>query len=93
MVGRIKEKRRRRSKKPTHRDFEEQQLQDSLTAGESRVANRFASDVQELGEIVRVGDGMLSVSRNLTVTVLTDVVQPEPATALCISPLPCKHKL
>lgn len=58
LVGRIKEKRRRRSKKQTQQDFEEQQLQDSLTTGESKVANRFASDVQELGEIVRVGDAI-----------------------------------
>lgn len=58
LVAHIKKKHRRRSSKSqTQQEFEEKQLQDSLATGESQLVQRFASDVQELGDSVRVGDG------------------------------------
>lgn len=58
LVAHIKKKHRRRSSKSrTQEEFEEKQLQNSLETGETQVVQRFASDVKELGEIVRIGDG------------------------------------
>src|SRR4051812_27468967 len=63
LVAHIKKKHRRRSSKTqTQQDFEEKQLQDSLETGETQVTQRFTSDVKELGEIVRVGDGVSPTS-------------------------------
>ena len=54
LVAHLKKSRRRRR---SQQQFEEQQLQDSLETGENTVGQRYSTDLKELGEIVRVGDG------------------------------------
>ena len=58
LVAHMKKKHRRRK---SQQQFEEQQLQDSLETGENTVGQRYSTDLKELGEIVRVGDGRCSI--------------------------------
>ncbi|KAH7139366.1 hypothetical protein B0J11DRAFT_575280 [Dendryphion nanum] len=59
LIAHIKKKHRRRSSKSqTRQEFEEKQLQDSLETGEAQVVQRYATDMKELGEVIRVGDAI-----------------------------------
>jgi hypothetical protein len=60
LVAHLKKRHRKRSKSQAQLEFEEKQLQDSLETGENVVAQRYTSDLKELGNIVRVGDGLSS---------------------------------
>jgi hypothetical protein len=63
LVAHIKKKRRRRSK--AQQEFEEKQLQDSLQSGQTAVEQRYVADIREMGEIVRIGDGLFPSSSEL----------------------------
>ncbi|KAL6702771.1 hypothetical protein ACN47E_000955 [Coniothyrium glycines] len=53
----VKEKRRtRKARDQAQQEWEETQLQDSLVTGEQQIRLRWAQDIQELGEYMRVGD-------------------------------------
>lgn len=59
LVAHIKKKQRRRSSKGrSQQEFEEKQLQDSLETGENQVGLRYTQDLNELGELIRIGDGL-----------------------------------
>ncbi|ORX99540.1 hypothetical protein BCR34DRAFT_592856 [Clohesyomyces aquaticus] len=70
LVAHIKKKRRRRSKEKE--EFEEKQLQESLHDGETTVGQRFDQDVRELGEIVRIGDGLSPSASSSEVLIARD---------------------
>ncbi|KAI4655471.1 hypothetical protein J4E93_000183 [Alternaria ventricosa] len=54
----VKQKRRaRKARDQGQQEWEEEQLQDSLIAGEQQIALRYKQDQRELGDYVRVGDG------------------------------------
>jgi len=53
----VKQKRRaRKARDQGQQEWEEEQLQDSLIAGEQQIALRYKQDQRELGDYVRVGD-------------------------------------
>lgn len=65
LLKHIKAKRRK-----THRalqEFEEKQLQDSLVSGEQQIGFRYAQDMRELGDAMRVGDGMAMIITHIIV--------------------------
>jgi hypothetical protein len=63
LVAHIKKKQRRRSSKGrSQQEFEEKQLQDSLETGETQVGLRYTQDLKELGELIRIGDGLCPYS-------------------------------
>ncbi|KAF2712314.1 hypothetical protein K504DRAFT_531433 [Pleomassaria siparia CBS 279.74] len=59
LMAHIKKKQRRHnSKGRSQQEFEEKQLQDSLEMGETQVGIRYTQDLDELGEIIRIGDAI-----------------------------------
>ncbi len=50
----VKEKRRKT--RQSQQDFEERQLQESLTLGEQQIGSRYAQDIKDMGDIMVVGD-------------------------------------
>ncbi|KAH7356239.1 hypothetical protein BKA66DRAFT_251634 [Pyrenochaeta sp. MPI-SDFR-AT-0127] len=57
LLKHIKKKRRtRKARDQAQQDFEERQLQDSLVSGEQQIGLRYAQDMRELGDLMRVGD-------------------------------------
>lgn len=55
LLKHIKEKRRKSRR--AQQEFEEKQLQDSLVSGEQQIGFRYAQDMREFGDLMRVGDG------------------------------------
>ena len=55
---RVKERRSRRARDSAHQKWENDQLQASLVAGEQQINLRYQQDQKELGETVRIGDGL-----------------------------------
>ncbi|RAR05291.1 hypothetical protein DDE82_004038 [Stemphylium lycopersici] len=55
---RVKERRSRRARDSAQQKWENDQLQASLVAGEQQIDLRYQQDQKELGEIVRIGDGI-----------------------------------
>jgi hypothetical protein len=56
----VKQKRRaRKARDHGQQEWEEEQLQASLLAGEQQIDLRYKQDQRELGDYVRGGDGML----------------------------------
>lgn len=51
---------RRNARTQTQQEFEERQLEDSLETSERQIGFRYAQDMKELGDHIRIGDGMLS---------------------------------
>jgi hypothetical protein len=60
LLKHIKEKRRKSRKQ----ELEEKQLQDSLVSGEQQIGFRYAQDMREFGDLMRIGDGKLHLARN-----------------------------
>ncbi|KAH7070191.1 hypothetical protein FB567DRAFT_215967 [Paraphoma chrysanthemicola] len=54
LVKHIKAKRRK--SRQTQQEFEEKQLQDSLVSGEQQIGFRYAQDMRQFGDLMRVGD-------------------------------------
>jgi hypothetical protein len=55
----VKEKRRfRKARDLAQQQWEEEQLQTSLVAGKQQIELRYNQDQRELGDYVRIGDGM-----------------------------------
>jgi hypothetical protein len=55
LLKHIKEKRRKSRR--VQQELEERQLQDSLVSGEQQIGFRYAQDIREFGDLMRVGDG------------------------------------
>lgn len=51
---------RRKARAQAQQEFEENQLQDSLTSGEQQIGFRYTQDMREMGDVVRVGDSKMS---------------------------------
>ncbi|KZM24042.1 uncharacterized protein EKO05_0004608 [Ascochyta rabiei] len=49
---------RRKARAQAQQEFEEKQLQDSLVSGEQQIGSRYAQDMREMGDLVRVGDSI-----------------------------------
>ncbi|KAF9697029.1 hypothetical protein EKO04_005109 [Ascochyta lentis] len=49
---------RRKARAQAQQEFEEKQLQDSLVSGEQQIGSRYAQDMSEMGDLVRVGDSI-----------------------------------
>ncbi|KAH4972860.1 hypothetical protein HBI18_088230 [Parastagonospora nodorum] len=49
-------KAKRRKSRQAQQDFEEKQLQDSLVSGEQQIGYRYAQDMREFGDLMRIGD-------------------------------------
>lgn len=47
---------RRKLRVQAQQEFEEKQLQDSLVSGEQQIGFRYAQDMREMGDLVRIGD-------------------------------------
>lgn len=47
---------RRKARAQAQQEFEEKQLQESLVSGEQQIGYRYAQDMREMGDLVRVGD-------------------------------------
>jgi hypothetical protein len=55
----VKEKRRtRKARDLAQQEWEEEQLQTSLVIGKQQIDLRYKQDQRELGDYVRIGDGM-----------------------------------
>jgi hypothetical protein len=52
-------KAKRRKSRQARQEFEEKQLQDSLLSGEQQIGFRYAQDMREFGDLIRIGDGKL----------------------------------
>jgi hypothetical protein len=50
---------KRRKSRQAQQEFEEKQLQDSLLSGEQQIGFRYAQDMREFGDLIRIGDGKL----------------------------------
>jgi hypothetical protein len=50
-------KAKRRKSRQAQQEFEEKQLQESLVSGEQQIVVRYAQDMRQFGDLVRVGDG------------------------------------
>jgi hypothetical protein len=50
---------RRKSRQAQQQEFEEKQLQNSLVSGEQEIGFRYAQDIREFGDLIRIGDGKL----------------------------------
>jgi hypothetical protein len=57
-------KSKRRKARQAQQDFEEKQLQDSLVSGEQQIGSRYAQDMRQFGDLVRVGDGKTLQTRS-----------------------------
>jgi hypothetical protein len=57
-------KAKRRKTRQGQQEFEEKQLQDSLVSGEQRIGFRYAQDLKEYGDLMRIGDGTFGVVRS-----------------------------
>jgi hypothetical protein len=57
-------KAKRRKSRQARQEFEEKQLQDSLLSGEQQIGFRYAQDMREFGDLIRVGDGKLHLVRS-----------------------------
>lgn len=55
----IKNRRARKVRDQGQQEVEENKLENSLVTGEQQINLRYAQDRRELGEFMRVGDGML----------------------------------
>lgn len=53
-------KAKRRKSRQAQQDFEEKQLQESLVSGEQQIGYRYAQDMREFGDLIRIGDGLSS---------------------------------
>ena len=61
LAGLLKTKQRRRSSnRRTQQQFEEKQLRDSLEPGETQIGLRYTHDLREIGELLKIGDGLCS---------------------------------
>jgi ribosomal protein L9 len=56
--------RRRKSRQAQQQELEEKQLQESLVLGEQQIDARYAQDMRDFGDLMRVGDGEFSVVRS-----------------------------
>jgi hypothetical protein len=61
LLKHIKEKRRKSRR--VQQELEERQLQDSLVSGEQQIGFRYAQDIREFGDLMRVGDGKSNLVR------------------------------
>jgi hypothetical protein len=57
-------KAKRRKSRQAQQEFEEKQLQDSLVSGEQQIGFRYAQDMREFGDLMRIGDGKFEVVRS-----------------------------
>jgi hypothetical protein len=57
-------KARRRKSRQAQRQVLEEKLQESLVLGEQQIDSRYAQDMRDFGDLMRVGDGEFSVVRS-----------------------------
>jgi hypothetical protein len=57
-------KSKRRKARQAQQEFEEKQLQDSLVSGEQQIGSRYAQDMRQFGDAIRVGDGKSHEARS-----------------------------
>jgi hypothetical protein len=57
-------KAKRRKSRQAQQELEEKQLEESLVSGEQQIGFRYAQDMREFGDLMRVGDGLSYIVRS-----------------------------